>query len=353
MEKKHKKDFLVKIYHMEKKRTKGIQKNKIVIYIISIFFAIMIWIVIGEIFIPNEKINNNDFVFTNPVLQTNIWENIMKWENINLENYFNDYAKKSIEKWDILNLSVYFRDLNNGNRFGTEEKEMFSPASLMKLPLLLAYYKKSENEPDFLQKKLIFNINWNMDDYKQNIKPEKTLEPWKEYTIDDIINQMIIYSDNQASIFLEEHINTEDFKKVFTDIWITFPEIISWTFDNNIRVIDYASFFRILFNASYLNKEDSQKVLWLLTKVSFKNGLIDGINDTNITISHKFGERTIFGNNWIERMQLHDCWIIYYPNHPYILCIMTRWYDFETLKKVIENASKVVYEKVKKTYTRE
>jgi hypothetical protein len=39
-------------------------------------------------------------------------------------------------------------------------------------------------------------------------------------------------------------------------------------------VIDYASFFRVLFNASYLNRKDSEKALALLTKVAFRDGLI-------------------------------------------------------------------------------
>jgi hypothetical protein len=43
-----------------------------------------------------------------------------------------------------------------------------------------------------------------------------------------------------------------------------------------------------LFNASYLNRENSEKVLNLLTKTDFKDGLVAGVNDKNIAISHKF-----------------------------------------------------------------
>jgi len=38
---------------------------------------------------------------------------------------------------------------------------------------------------------------------------------------------MIIYSDNNASSFLEGKLPIDDFKKVFTDIGILFPEIIN------------------------------------------------------------------------------------------------------------------------------
>ena len=218
----------------------------------------------------------------------------------------------------------------------------------MKLPLLIAYYKQDEEEKWFLSKKVIFKIDDTVYKYKQNIEVEKKLKSGNEYSIKEIIDQMIKYSDNEASIFLEWYIPLEKFQKVFKDIWISFPEIIDGSFDNNIKILDYASFFRILYNASYLNKQNSQEVLNLLTKSKFTDWIVGWLPD--IDVSHKFGERTIFGNNGIERMQLHDCGIIYYPQHPYILCVMTRWYDREKLKNVLQEISKVVYDKVNETY---
>ena len=95
----------------------------------------------------------------------------------------------------------------------------------------------------------------------------------------DIIKHMIKYSDNQASVFLEKHIDPEVFKSVFTDVGIQFPPIVDGQFDNNIRVVDYASFFRVLYNASYLSQEHSAEILNLLTKTDFRDGLVAGISD--------------------------------------------------------------------------
>lgn len=295
--------------------------------------------------------NETESSLINPILNTNVSNTITENKNINLEYYLQDYSKSKIANWDIINLSVYFRNMNNGNRFWIEEKEEFSPASLMKLPLLLAYFKISETEPWFLEKKVIFTKNWTSDTYRQNIAPSKRLEINKEYKLIDIITQMIKYSDNEASAFLEKNLDIDLFKKVFTDVWIEFPPFVDWSFDNNIRIVDYAAFFRVLFNSSYLNKENSERVLNLLTKTQFKDGLIAWVSDNNITVSHKFGERSIFWNNWIERMQLHDCWIIYYPEHPYLLCIMSRWYDWNKLKQTLQEVSNIVYEKVDEAYS--
>jgi hypothetical protein len=63
-----------------------------------------------------------------------------------------------------------------------------------------------------------------------------------------------------------------------------------------------------------------------------------------IVVSHKFGERHFEGDVEIE--QLHDCGIVYKPNHPYMLCIMTRGHDVRTLAPVIAQISKMVYSHV-------
>jgi beta-lactamase class A len=326
----------------------SINTKKIWIYIIVLFF---LWAIGLSIYHKDLLLKWNSWLkFTNPVLDTSIGENLMNNKNVNLEYYLEDYETMKIANWDIIELSVYFRNLNNGNRFWVKEKELFSPASLMKLPLLMAYFKREESENGFLDKKLIFTKNWTTDEYKQNIIPGKRLKIGEEYKIIDIINQMIECSDNEASIFLERNIPIDAFKQVFIDVWIEFPPLTDWYFDNNIRVVDYSSFFRVLFNASYLNRENSEKVLNILTKTKFKDWLVAGVSDDNILISHKFGERSIYWNNGIERKQLHDCWIVYYPDHPYLLCIMTRWYDWNKLKSVLQEVSNIVFEKIDNIY---
>lgn len=335
----------------EKNNSKKPSRNKKVFWILNSFIlicALVIWIFLGRQWFGLK--GKWWIILTSPILDTHIRENLEANKNINLEYYLESYEKAKKTEGDITELSVYFRNLNNGNRFGTNEKELFSPASLMKLPLLLAYFKKDEIENGFLDKVVTFTRNWSSDDYKQNILPEKKLQVGNQYKIIDIINQMIQYSDNEASIFLERNISENEFKRVFTDIWIEFPPFNNWAFDNNIRVVDYSSFFRVLFNASYLNREDSEKVLQMLTKTKFKDWLVAGVSDNDILIAHKFGERSIFWNNGIERKQLHDCWIIYYPKHPYILCMMTRWYDRDKLKSVLQEVSSIIFEKVDDTY---
>ena len=295
-------------------------------------------------------IASTKFPFTNPALNyTELAKSLTENKTLNISSQIDAYTKKKEAMWDITHLSVYFRNLNNGGLFGVEEKEYFSPASLMKLPILISYVKKSESEPWLLDKQIVYKKDPNLADYEQNIPPEHQLVEGQSYSLREVLQYLIIYSDNNASALLEANLPMADLQRTFTDIWLTFPVITSWSFDNNIRVIDYASFFRNLFNASYLNRADSEKVLNLLTKVEFKDGLVAWV-PSDITVAHKFGERGIIWANGREEKQLHDCGIVYYPNHPYVICLMTRWYDWNQLKSVISDVSSIVYKETQKEY---
>jgi hypothetical protein len=57
-------------------------------------------------------------------------------------------------------------------------------------------------------------------------------------------------------------------------------------------------------------------------------------------VAHKFGERVLPSKNV---KQLHDCGIVYYPQFPYVLCVMTRGNDFVTLQQAIKGVSDIVY----------
>lgn len=240
----------------------------------------------------------------------------------------------------VQSVSVYFRDLNNGPWFAIGETENFAPASLLKVPLMMAVLKDAETDLKILGKKIKNDdpIDYSSD---QNVKPAAKLEYGKTYSMNELLYRMIVYSDNNAFRLVEKNANTEAVKKTYHELGITSPYIAEQ--DNFMTIHAYASFFRILFNASFLNREMSEKALSYLTKVEFKNGLIAGV-PANITVAHKFGERGFTSMNSLR--QLHDCGIIYYPGHPYLLCIMTRGNSFRHLDDGIKNISHIVYKEI-------
>jgi beta-lactamase class A len=84
----------------------------------------------------------------------------------------------------------------------------------------------------------------------------------------------------------------------------------------------------------------SDKALGLLSKTAFKEGLVAGV-PKEIKVAHKFGEQ----KNGTEQ-QFHDCGVVYYPNNPYVICIMTRGNSPDELKPIIKEISQKVYREV-------
>lgn len=207
---------------------------------------------------------------------------------------------------------------------------------------MMAYYKLAETDPSLLQKTI--EVDTTIPD-NQNIEPSITLEPKKSYTIDELIRRMIVYSDNEAYEILQKNIDNKLIVQAYTDLGIDISKGYSDPTGNILTVKDYASFFRILYNASYLDKASSQKALDLLTKVDYKDGLIKGINDPKVTIAHKFGERQFTETG---EKQLHDCGIVYLPQKPFLICVMTRGSDFNKLSSAINQISSMIYLNINK-----
>lgn len=261
-------------------------------------------------------------------------------------------------KEDILNyqsryhsgshLSFYFRDLQNWPWFSNNYQEGFYPASLLKTPILIGYVKWAEWDPSILQEKITIEKIAN---YEQNIIPEKYAEIGKDYTVEELLELMVLYSDNNASNNLLMHLPEQISEDVFTTLQVPSPkDATAETYKLNVK--EYASFFRILFNASYLSNAWSEATLKLLSKVSFDRG-ITGKLPKDIKVAHKFGERiyTEETPTWQikELAQLHDCGIVYYPGNPYLLCIMTRGNTLDELSIMTQDISKMIYDTVDAT----
>jgi len=281
----------------------------------------------------------------NPLLECEVAKDTIEYKEIKpFKKKVEELIRIKTDNYKLSHVSVYFRDLNNGPWFGINEKEKFAPASLLKVPTMISYLKQAEDNPGLLAQQLKCQGDT---DYNagQFIKPSKFAEHGKFYTIEELIYISIVYSDNNANVLLFNNIDTKVLSKTYTDLGVELP--LASSAEDFMPVKSYASFFRILFNASYLSKEMSGKALKYLSETEYKEGIAAGV-PSNMVVAHKFGERISEANNEIK--QLHDCGIIYYPKHPYLLCIMSRGDNFATLDDIIKDISKSVYEELDSQY---
>lgn len=251
---------------------------------------------------------------------------------------FRKSAEKSISDFiktgKVSHISFYFRHLNEGKWIGIGEKDPYSPASLLKLPVLLSYLKEAEKNPPLLLEKVTADLPGDLN--KDRLyRSAHSVENGKTYTIDELLTYLVAYSDNNASDILFYRMKRDILDQTWKDLGLSPPNFSNP--NNAVSVRDYASFFRILYNATYLSKSMSEKALKLLTQSDFTKGIVAGVPGS-IPVAHKFGERELGDNR-----QLHDCGIVYYPKSPYILCIMTQGNDSTQLAEVLSSLSQTVY----------
>jgi len=235
-----------------------------------------------------------------------------------LQQKFNE-VKSSLKTLLPANIkaNIYFKDLQTGASFEWGDSTPLVAGSLSKVPLVMSYYKRLEEEPDLFQKKILFDQKEMLDLYDvQSIKPSQVLNLGQEYTIEQLANVTITKSDNVAAAMLEQYDNHQGQKRIALDLNIPIRKGVPPL--RPIQIRDYASFFSILFNATYLNRKNSNEVLHLLSQTEYKDGLFAGVPAT-VKVAHKFGE-ALDGETKTTYF-LNDCGVIYYPERPYVLCI--------------------------------
>lgn len=316
-------------------------QNKLILSILFLILGLISGFLIKSYFniSSQEKTEKHKgkYSYINPLLEC-FSEKSDSPENYKLQKKIEDLISKKTKEGKVSETSVYFRDLANGPWIGINENEKFTPASLLKVPIMVSYYVIAESDPSILKREILIKANF-VDSNIPNIKPENQVVVGKKYIVEKLIENMIIESDNLAANTLLANIPNHILNQTFIDLGLDLPTIEEP--ENYMTVKNYSSFFRVLYNSSYLSKKYSEKALELLAKTKYQQGLVAGL-PANTKISHKFGERK---NNDIN--QLHDCGIIYKENKDYLLCIMTRGDDFTELTETIKDLSKLVYENIK------
>jgi beta-lactamase class A len=298
-------------------------------------------------FVRDIEYRESGFHFTSPLLDCDGGQALYQVRISALKQKIQKIIDEKHDQKKASSVAVYFRDLNNGPWFGINEEVKFAPASLMKVPVMIAYYRLAETNPELLEKKIELPKNIE-ESYDQYFPPSQKIKPGASYTINELLFNMIAYSDNDALTALLQNIDQQYLLQSYTDLGVIIPG--AKNLDDELSVKEYSSFFRILYNASFLNRDYSEQALQNLSRSDFQKGIAAGIS-SNIEVAHKFGERFIETNgeptnqNSREK-QLHDCGIVYVPNHPYLICIMSKGDNFDDLSQAIQEISHVIHEDV-------
>jgi beta-lactamase class A len=325
--------------------------KKFLTHLFSIVLALFIGAILGDYYNVNRTVLNRGlyktdiseqgvhYQFINPLLFC-ADQNISGFTDavVNaMQKDITSYISQETSAGSVTDVSVYYKDLNNGPNFFINPNLQFAPASLLKVPTAISIYHHAEGDPGFLSRRVTYASSSSVaTNAMQYFAPAEVISRGSTYTIEDLVRYMLEDSDNQALTLLGTQLTGQELAQSYADIGLPVPDMPQPAYTLNTKL--YASFFRILFNASYLNREDSEHLLSLLSHTSFTQGLVAGVPQ-DIVVAHKFGELNLGQHSY----QLHDCGIIYKSQNPYLLCVMTRGSDYDTLARVIAHISNIVW----------
>ena len=315
----------------------------------TLTLILMIAIGVGGFFLGQASLSKGCVANDYPLINRLIWCSAAKTDTDYIPEYeeFEDRLATWIDgetaQGRIVKASVYFRDFRSGPWFGINGDDTFTPASLFKVPVMIAVLRAAEEIPELLNYQVEMSGAYagliNVEDVSQ------TIEPGKLYTVNELLEKMIAYSDNAAADLLMKVLKEVDgtgdsVTKMYRDMGM-----LAARDQYRLSVKSYSSLFRIVYNARFLGPEMSQKALELLTHSVEKRGIVAGL-PSDAVVAHKFGIRDVPGE---KIKQYHDCGIVYLATGPrYLLCVMTQSSSVENGIKFISEVSKLVYEEVEK-----
>src|SRR5258708_7867682 len=285
--------------------------------------------------------STQNYNYINPLLAINVQGNPLL-NNQTLELEFKSIIQQAENKESITNASIYYRDLNSSAWSSFNDIAKFSPGKLLKVPIMMAYYKIAETDPSILEKKITYSGQKTIPDVDiiaTNI--QKKLNPG-EYTVDELIQSMIVDYNNDAANLLFDNIDKKQLDEVFSDLGIDFKEDkITKDF---IPLKLYSLFLRVLYNATYLNREYSEKAMTLMIEAP-DGPLVFAELPKDIPSANRFGGTFI--DNKPFKVQAYDCGVAYYPNHPYLLFAMAEGSHLNSVESFLKEVGNKVYEETK------
>ncbi len=219
---------------------------------------------------------------------------------------------------------IWFETVNGKYKLGINEKEIFDGASLFKLPLMIAYYKKVDSGQ--INPNTTYSLRYS--DGASGAGIIANMPAGTSVTYHNMIEAMGKNSDNAAFQIMGRILGWNSADKVIDEIGMTNTSIL----ESLTTPYDTGLLFSKLVNNKLLSNSSKDELLNFLTNTDFETLIPKGI-PSGIKISHKFGTDT---------GELNDAGIIY-SNSPFILVILSKDINYGEAQIEIPKLTEIVY----------
>jgi len=248
----------------------------------------------------------------------------------------NDYLINFLELRKALRLQTeeykntfafYFEYLPTGSSIGVHEKAEFPAASLLKVPVVMAYYHQKER----LKQEGDSTVKIRSDQIDNTFGTLWKKGPGATVSLDEMARLAIIESDNTAARVLTDNIDIKDFEAIYEGLDIELKEGDAGVI---LTAKNYSSILKALFFSSVITREHSQHILEMMTRTIFNDKLPAGVPG-DVKVAHKIG---VLGENLFM-----DCGIVYPVRRQYMLCMISAT-DEDVARERMVRMSKTTYD---------
>ncbi|HCS19689.1 MAG TPA: hypothetical protein DIW47_03850 [Bacteroidetes bacterium] len=268
---------------------------------------------------------------------------------LRLQNQIDSLCRYYLNNDSISGISVAYTDLRSNTGFTLYPQKRFVPASLLKLPILVAAFKLEEEKPGSLSTSIpVYEVLNDVID--RNLEESETFpfQANRQYTLRELVQIMISHSDNRATLSVMEFLNKQSpgiVERVEADLEASIPTGV----DNNAEIVyigHFASMLNALYSCDYLSPLHSAAALEILCMSRYQRGFRKSIPE-HIRIAHKFGVRfNVSELNPLFPVQLHEVALIYHPSNPFILSVMTKGSHVEPLRAALREIAATCYNEI-------
>jgi beta-lactamase class A len=220
----------------------------------------------------------------------------------------------------------YVIRLSSGFSYGINENDIFEPASLNKLPVMLAMYIEAENgNIDLETTHVLKNSDKVAGSGSLYGKPEGY-----ELTYQKILSYMGQESDNTAANIAKNMLGEEKIKQAIDKAGMSNTVVIGE--DQKTTPYDVGIFFEKLWEGTLVSKKHRDELLNNLTDTIYEEWLAAGI-PSDIDVAHKYGR---------EIHVVNDAGIVF-TDDPFVLVFLSKGVVEKEADQVFPELSKTIY----------
>jgi beta-lactamase class A len=220
----------------------------------------------------------------------------------------------------------YVIRLNSGVSYGVNEGDIFEPASLNKLPVMLAMYIEAENGNIDLETEYALKDS-------DKVAGSGSLygkSEGYELTYRDILSYMGKESDNTAANIAKNLLGEEKIVQAINTVGMDNTVVIGE--DQKTTPYDIGLFFQKLWEGDVISKKHRDEILGYLTDTIYEEWLAAGI-PSSTDVAHKYGRETHIVN---------DAGIIF-TDEPFILVLLSKGVVEREADQVFPELSRAIY----------